>query len=196
MGDLWAVSILLTPDFKWSVVEDDLKSRRPGLDHSSPTYLTYVMYIWMMGCMSTPKHESAGGRVYGFTQARESLKAILDSSERGGLSTISRPDRAPAAVVNGESLRRFLALTVAPNVQVVNEDGAWAVFMSGQPFAAEATELGEALEDFVDALRDYAEDWEDHLYAAPNHRENWALVQLVDLSTDEQLTTWLTGSVA
>ena len=68
--------------------------------------------------------------------------------------------------------------------------------MSGQPFAAEATELGEALEDFVDALRDYAEDWEDHLYAAPNHRENWALVQLVDLSTDEQLTTWLTGSVA
>ena len=55
-------------------------------------------------------HESPGVRVYGFTQARESLKAILDSSERGGLSTISRPDRAPAAVVNGESLRRYLAL--------------------------------------------------------------------------------------
>ena len=34
------------------------------------------------------------------------------------------------------------------------------------------------------------------LHAAPNHRENWALVQLIDLSTDEQLTAWLTGSVA
>lgn len=146
--------------------------------------------------MKTPTPESAGVRVYGFTQARESLKAILDSSERGGLSTISRPDRAPAAVVNGESLRRYLALTLAPNVQVVSEDGVWAVFMPGQPFAAEATKLAEALEDFVDALRDYAEDWEDQLHAAPNHRANWALVQLVDLSTDEQLTTWLTGSVA
>lgn len=159
-------------------------------------YLTYVVYVRMMGCMSTPTHENVSGRVYGFTQARESLKAILDSSERGGLSTISRPDRAPAAVVNGESLRRFLSLTVAPNVHVVNEDGVWAVFMPGQPFSAEATELAEALEDFVDALKDYAEDWEDHLHAAPNHRENWALVQLVDLSTDEQLTAWLTGSVA
>lgn len=146
--------------------------------------------------MSTTTHDGGGIRVYGFTQARQSLKEILDSSERGGLSTISRPDRAPAAVVNGDSLRHYLALTLAPNVQVVSEDGVWAVFMPGQPFASEATELGEALEDFVDALRDYAEDWEDHLHAAPNHRENWALVQLVDLSTDEQLTTWLTGSVA
>lgn len=160
------------------------------------TYLTYVMYMRMMGCMGTPAYESAGVRVYGFTQARESLKAILDSSERGGLSMISRPDRAPAAVVNGESLRHHLASTVVPNVQVVNEDGAWAVFMPGQPLASEASVLEEALEDFVDALRDYAEDWEDHLHAAPNHRENWALVQLVDLSTDEQLTSWLTGSVA
>ena len=55
---------------------------------------------------------------------------------------------------------------------------------------------GEALADYVDALREYAQDWEDHLHAAPNHRMNWALVQLVDLSTDGQLTTWLTGSVA
>ena len=146
--------------------------------------------------MSTPTHGAVGGRVYGFTQARDSLKAILDFSERGGLSTIRRPDRATAAVVNGESLRRYLELTVAANVQVVNEDGAWAVFMPGQPIAAEATELGEALADFVDALRDYAEEWEDHLHAAPNHRENWAMVQLIDLSTDEQLTAWLTGSVA
>ncbi len=155
-----------------------------------------MTYVRIMEGMSTPTHETAAGRTYGFTQARDSLKAILDSSERGGLSTIRRPDRAPAAVVNGESLRRYLEVTVVVNVQVVHEDGVWAVFLPGQPLAAEATELGEALADFVDALRDYAEDWEDHLHAAPNHRENWALVQLIDLSTDEQLTAWLTGSAA
>jgi len=112
------------------------------------------------------------------------------------LSAISRPERAPAALVNGESPRRFLSSTVLSNVQVVNEDGAWAVLMPAQPFGAEATELVEALEDFVDALRDYAEDWEDQLFAAPNRQESWAMVQLVDLSTDDQLTAWLTCSVA
>lgn len=66
----------------------------------------------------------------------------------------------------------------------------------GRLGAGFATELGEAIADFVVALRDYAEDWEDHVHAAPNHRENSALVQLIDLSTDEQLTAWLTGSVA
>lgn len=110
------------------------------------------------------------------------------------VSISSTSCRAPAAVVNGENLRRFLSLTVAPNVHVANEDGVWAIFMPGQPFAAESTDLAEGLEDFVDALRDYAEAWTEDLHDAPNHQENWALVQLVELSTDEQLTAWLTGS--
>lgn len=146
--------------------------------------------------MSTPTHGSTSTNSYGFTQARESLKAILDFSERGGLSRISRPDRAPAAVVNGESLRLYLAQTIVPNVQVVNEDDAWVVLMPGKPFAAEATKLEDALADFVEGLREYAEDWDDHLHMAPNHRKNWAFVQLVELSTDEQLIAWLTGSEA
>jgi hypothetical protein len=44
------------------------------------------------------------------------------------------------------------------------------------------------------ALREYAEDWQDRLLHAPNHRDNWALVQLITLSSDEQLREWLTGS--
>jgi hypothetical protein len=45
----------------------------------------------------------------------------------------------------------------------------------------------------VEALREYAQDWQDRLLNAPNHRENWGLVQLVELSTDEELRTWLNG---
>jgi hypothetical protein len=45
----------------------------------------------------------------------------------------------------------------------------------------------------VDALREYAEDWQDHLLDAPNHRENWGLVQLISLSDDDQLREWLVG---
>ncbi len=67
--------------------------------------------------MGRAPQENNGARVYGYTEARESLSAILDSSERGGLAMISRPGRAPAAVVNGESLRRHLALTFALNAR-------------------------------------------------------------------------------
>ena len=44
------------------------------------------------------------------------------------------------------------------------------------------------------ALREYADDWQERRLNAPNHRENWGLVQLISLSDDDQLTDWLVGS--
>lgn len=140
--------------------------------------------------MSTPTHER---RPFGFADARKSFKTILDTSDRGGLSIIQRGESS-ASVVNTGLFREFLVKTVPAKAQVVNEDGAWAIFLPGLPLAAEGATLEEATLDLVDALRDYAEDWEDHLRAAPNHRDNWALVQLIDSSTDEELVAWLTGS--
>ena len=46
----------------------------------------------------------------------------------------------------------------------------------------------------IDALREYAEDWQERLLDAPNHRNNWGLVQLICLSTDDQLREWLVGA--
>ena len=40
-------------------------------------------------------------------------------------------------------------------------------------------------------MREYAQDWVERLQYASNHAENWGLVQLVHLSTDEQLADWL-----
>ncbi len=41
------------------------------------------------------------------------------------------------------------------------------------------------------ALREYAADWQERLAEATNHRDNWALVQLITLSEDDQLPDWL-----
>lgn len=140
--------------------------------------------------MTTPAHER---RTFGFADARRSFKTILDTSDRGGLSVVTRAGSS-ASVVNTDRLRAFLVRNTPAKVQVVNEDGAWAMFIPGLPLAAEGRTLEEATLDLIDALRDYAEDWEDHLRTAPNHEENWALVQIVEASTDEQLAEWLTGS--
>ncbi len=53
--------------------------------------------------------------------------------------------------------------------------------------AADGASFDEAVSELIDALREYAEDWQSHLLNAPNHRDNWGLVQLINCSDDEQL---------
>ncbi|WP_052259949.1 hypothetical protein [Pseudarthrobacter phenanthrenivorans] len=126
-----------------------------------------------------------------FTEALSSFKDILDTADRGGLTVVQR-GTGSASIVNTERLLQHLVRNTPANVQVVNEGGAWAMFIPSLPIAGEGTTLSEATADLLEALREYAEDWEDHLHAASNHAGNWALVQIIDASTDEQLTLWLT----
>jgi hypothetical protein len=67
------------------------------------------------------------------------------------------------------------------------------MFIPGLPIAADGATFDEAVTEMVDAVREYAQDWQDHLLNAANHRENWGLVQLISLSDDEQLRDWLAG---
>jgi predicted RNase H-like HicB family nuclease len=75
--------------------------------------------------------------------------------------------------------------------EVISEGGGWSVFIPGVPVAADGATLDEAIGEMVEALRDYAEDWQDRLLDSPNHRENLGLVQFVGLSDDDQLRAWL-----
>ena len=70
------------------------------------------------------------------------------------------------------------------------------MFFPGLPLLAEGDSVSDAVDDAVAVLREYAEDWVDHLGSAPNHADNWGLVQLVSLSSDEQLREWLVGFVS
>ena len=74
---------------------------------------------------------------------------------------------------------------------VAAEGGGWVAFLPGLPVSGEGEDLDGALDDLLEALRDYAEDWNDHLRTAPNHQASWALVALVELSDDDQLRAWL-----
>ncbi|GIH76329.1 prevent-host-death protein [Planobispora longispora] len=127
-----------------------------------------------------------------YTEARTHLKRLLDAAARGWTATVRR-DKTRAAVVDAERLRAFLAAVTPSRAEVVAEGGGWSVFIPGLPVAADGATFEEAIDEMVGALREYAEDWQDHLLDAPNHRENWGLVQLIELSDDEELRRWLTG---
>jgi hypothetical protein len=96
---------------------------------------------------------------------------------------MSRSSCTPAAAVC-----RLTTLMAAP------EAGGWSVFIPGLPIAADGPTFDAAIDEMVQALREYAEDWQDRLLDVSNHRDNWGLVQLVRMCDDDQLREWLAGS--
>jgi prevent-host-death family protein len=127
-----------------------------------------------------------------YSEARAHLKEVLDAAESGQLVTVRRESRQ-AAVLDADRLQHFLATCVPSNAQVVAEGGGWSAFIPGLPVAADGSTFDEAIDELSVALREYAQDWRDRLQHAPNHRENWGIVQLVGLSDDDQLRDWLRG---
>jgi predicted RNase H-like HicB family nuclease len=136
--------------------------------------------------MSTTHYDS-------YTDARAHLKDLLDAAERGRVATVRR-DAGRTAVVDVERLRASFAALRPSRAQVVAEAEGWSIFIPGLPVAADGATFDEAVAEMIDALREYAEDWQERLLDAPNHRDNWVLVQLISLSTDDQLRDWLVGS--
>ncbi len=80
------------------------------------------------------------------------------------------------------------------SVAAVAEAGGWSVFLPGTPVAADGADLAEAVDEFVSALREHAEDWQGRLRFAPNHQQHWPLVHLVSLASDADVAEWARGS--
>ena len=132
----------------------------------------------------------AGVHYPNYTQARAHLKKVLDAAADEQPVTVRR-DNDVAAVVDAERLRDFLAKVRPPKAGVIFEDGAWVMHLDGTGLLAEGETLDDVATEMVVVLREYAEDWLARLRHAINHRDNWGLVQLICLSTDEQLIEWL-----
>lgn len=126
-----------------------------------------------------------------YSEGRAHLKELLDAAADGRPATIRR-DRHLAAVVDAERFRSELARQPSRAELVVEADG-WSVMIPGLPVAADGATFDGALDEMIDALREYAVDWEEGLRTAPNHTGNWRVVQLVVLSDDDQLRDWLIG---
>jgi predicted RNase H-like HicB family nuclease len=148
----------------------------------------YIVYIVYMNDMES----SPGTRVHydTVTDARAHFSALLDAAEQGVPATVRR-DKRRAAVLDADRLLHFLVSVHPARAELVAEAGGWSVLLPELPIAADGETFDEALGEMVLALREYAEDWADHLRHAPNHEQNWGLVQIIDLSSDEQLRDWL-----
>ena len=127
-----------------------------------------------------------------FTDARTHLKELLDAAEEGRPAAVVRQDRSTVLVDRQRFVRYLMALN-AGRVELVPDGDSWLAVVADSPIAAEGDDAADAIDELIEALREYAEDWSARLRLAPNHEQNWGLVQLVDHSTDDELRLWISG---
>lgn len=127
-----------------------------------------------------------------FTEARSKLRCVLDAAHEGVVTTVIR-DKERFVVLTADARGAELRRLLHSDAVVVAEGGGWAAFLPGVPVHGDAGTFDEAIDDLIDALREYAEDWNERLHAAPNHAGHRSLVELVELSDDDQLREWLVG---
>lgn len=128
-----------------------------------------------------------------FSSARDRFRDLLDTAGSGRIVSVKRPNGV-VAVLPEQYVRALLASRVGSPVKMVFEDDAWAALIPGLPLAAEATSPDDVVDELIAALREYVTDWHDRLSVAPNHADNWPLVEFVGISDDDQLRAWITGS--
>lgn len=136
--------------------------------------------------MTTPRHFPS------FTEARNQFRSVLDAAHAGLVTTVDR-DKQRFVVVAADDLRDELARLRPSEAVAAAEGGGWSVLLPGLPVHGDGETFDDAVADTVAALREYAEDWNDRLHTAPNHRVHRAVVELIELSTDAQLRDWLLG---
>lgn len=129
-----------------------------------------------------------------YTDTRAVFSEVLDTADAGSPFGIRRHDTF-LSLVESRRLREILMDSRRLRwPEAVAEAGSWSVLLPGTPVAADGTDIAEAVDEFVSALREYAEDWQARLRFAPNHRQHWPIVQLVSLASDIDLAEWARDS--
>ncbi len=127
------------------------------------------------------------------SNARSHLREVLDTAEAGVPIGVRRHDSHIALIESTKLQELLMDSRRLSRPETVAEAGGWSVFLPGTPVAADGSDLDEAVDEFVTALREYAEDWQARLRFAPNHRHNWPLVQLASLASDADIAKWVRG---
>ena len=124
------------------------------------------------------------------SDARSHMTDLTDAAMSGRPVSYARDGRQVAAV-DADRLRDSLTKLHPARAEVFQEDGAVGIAISELGLAVEGATYADALAEMVIALREYAADWSDHLLNAPNHANNWGVVQIIAVSTEEHLTDWV-----
>lgn len=118
------------------------------------------------------------------TEARRQLPSLLDKAQQGRWQAIGRRNRRETILANANEISALLGACYRFHPQVIMGEGDVALWLPELNTHAVAATLDEALRELADVMLEYAEDWEDHLRHADNHRDNLGYVRRIELAGD------------
>lgn len=132
----------------------------------------------------------------GIAEVPSGNRVLFKAGTRGdSIYVLSHPNWDTSGITMAIESARLTLMAACPfAARVIEEVEEWTVFFEGLPLAADGPTREHALNEMVEALREYAADWYDHLHTASNHVGNLGLVRLIQVSTDDQLIAWMTGA--
>ncbi|MEX2549233.1 MAG: hypothetical protein WD638_03320 [Nitriliruptoraceae bacterium] len=122
----------------------------------------------------------------GFTQAKSGLSGLFDELERGHGARVVERRKSPAIALTGRNELLELLSEKAPFSTKMSraEDGTVSVWLNELDIYGRGASIAEAVQDLLDEVDDYVEDWEAILHDAPNHQSRAWWVRRVQLARD------------
>jgi hypothetical protein len=122
----------------------------------------------------------------GFTQAKSGLSGLFDELEHGRGARVVERRKSPAVALVGRDELLELLREWAPFSTKMSraEDGTVSVWLNELDIYGRGASIAEAVDDLLDEVEDYVEDWEATLHDAPNHKGRAWWVRRVQLAQD------------
>jgi hypothetical protein len=118
------------------------------------------------------------------TEARRQLPSLLNKAHQGRWQLIGRRNRRETILADAGEVSALLGTCYRFHPEVVMSEHDVGLWLPELNTHATANTLDEALRELADVMLEYAEDWEEHLRHAVNHRDNVGYVRRIELAGD------------
>ncbi|HEX9711015.1 MAG TPA: hypothetical protein VGB52_00490 [Actinomycetota bacterium] len=120
-----------------------------------------------------------------FSVARKEFSSLYDRVEKGSIAVVQRRGSKPVAVVDAEEQEQLLALHFPFSIRVQVGKDSVSMWPEQLPVHAQADDFEAATRVLAGELVEYAEDWENELRFAPNHKHALGFVRRIELAGSE-----------
>lgn len=118
------------------------------------------------------------------TEARRRLPLLFERARGGEWQLVGRRGRPEAVVASAADLDALLSSPYRFHPELVFGESSVGAWLPEVEAHASGPTVEEAMADLADVMVEYAEDWQDHLRSAPNHRSRAGYVRRIQLAGD------------
>lgn len=126
-------------------------------------------------------------KVLQFSQAKTSLSDVFDDVARSGARVVERRKTPRVAFLRSDEINELLAQHYPFTSEVSRaDDGTVSIWIEELAVFGRGATLADAVEDLLDEIEEYVDDWEASLHQAPNHAQRRWWVHRAQLAGDRE----------